>query len=110
MGRRQAWLVLFLQCILARRNTFNLITLVLRTGEAVIITRSRVSRRQVAPPATFAPDIFEYVYFARPDSVLDGVSVYRSRMAMGDALADEVKRVLTEKGIDVDVVIPVCPS
>ena len=44
-------------------------------GEAVIITRSGVSRRQVTPPA---PD--EFVYFARPDSVLDGVSVYRSHM------------------------------
>ncbi|KAJ7219544.1 phosphoribosyltransferase-like protein [Mycena pura] len=78
-----------------------------RPGEAVIITRSGVSRRQVAPPATFAPDIFEYVYFARPDSVLNGISVYRSRMAMGDALADEVRRVLTENSLTVDVVIPV---
>ncbi|TRM62549.1 phosphoribosyltransferase-like protein [Schizophyllum amplum] len=78
-----------------------------KPGEAVIITRNSVSRRQVAAPATFAPDIFEYVYFARPDSVLDGVSVYRSRMAMGDALAVEVDRVLKEKNIVVDVVIPV---
>ncbi|EPQ57992.1 amidophosphoribosyltransferase [Gloeophyllum trabeum ATCC 11539] len=76
-------------------------------GEAIIITRSSLSRRQVSPPAIFAPDIFEYVYFARPDSVLDGVSVYRSRMAMGDALADEVKRVLHERNLSVDVVIPV---
>lgn len=78
------------------------------TGEAVIITRSRVSRRQVHAAATFAPDIFEYVYFARPDSVLDGISVYRSRMAMGDLLAIEVKRILEERKIAVDVVIPVC--
>jgi amidophosphoribosyltransferase len=76
-------------------------------GEAVILTRSGMSRRQVAPAATFAPDIFEYVYLARPDSVIDGISVYRSRMAMGNALAREVQRVLTEKGISVDVVIPV---
>ncbi|KAI0291190.1 putative ADE4-amidophosphoribosyltransferase [Multifurca ochricompacta] len=78
-----------------------------RPGEAVILTRSGVSRRQVAPTENFAPDIFEYVYFARPDSVIDGISVYRSRMAMGNALAQEVKRVLTEKQITVDVVIPV---
>lgn len=66
-----------------------------------------MSRRQVAEPATFAPDMFEYVYVARPDSVLDGISVYRSRMAMGDALADEVQRVLAENNLTVDVVIPV---
>lgn len=66
-----------------------------------------MSRRQVACPAPFAPDIFEYVYFARPDSVLDGVSVYRSRMAMGDALAEQVRKVLLDNNIIVDVVIPV---
>lgn len=76
-------------------------------GEAVIITRAGVSRRQVSEPAIFAPDIFEYVYFARPDSVLDGISVYRSRMAMGDALADEVQKILNEHNLTVDVVIPV---
>ncbi|KAG6861531.1 hypothetical protein C0995_015264 [Termitomyces sp. Mi166 len=78
-----------------------------KPGEAVIITRSSLSRRQVAKAATFAPDIFEYVYFARPDSVLDGISVYRSRMAMGDALAAKVRTVLEENKIEVDVVIPV---
>jgi len=78
-----------------------------RPGEAVIMTRSGLSRRQVSPAAPFAPDVFEYVYLARPDSVIDGISVYRSRMAMGNALAREVERVLREKGIKVDVVIPV---
>ncbi|KAF8334222.1 phosphoribosyltransferase-like protein [Cantharellus anzutake] len=78
-----------------------------RPGEAIIITRERVSRRHLKPYAEFAPDIFEYVYFARPDSVLDGVSVYRSRMAMGELLANTVKQVLEDKKIQVDVVIPV---
>lgn len=76
-------------------------------GEAIIVTRTSVSVRQVVPPRTFAPDIFEYVYFARPDSVLDGISVYRSRMAMGSALAVEVKRVLAKEDFKIDVVIPV---
>ena len=79
-------------------------------GEAIIITREHVVRRHLVPNAKFAPDIFEYVYFSRPDSVLDGVSVYRSRMAMGELLAETVKRVLEEKEIEVDVVIPVCTS
>ena len=76
-------------------------------GEAVIITRTSISSRQCVPPRTFAPDIFEYVYFARPDSVLDGISVYRSRMAMGDYLAKEVERQLAENNLTIDVVIPV---
>jgi glutamine phosphoribosylpyrophosphate amidotransferase len=78
-----------------------------KAGEAIIITRTSITRRQVAKPATFAPDIFEYVYFARPDSTLDGISVYRSRMAMGDMLAAEAKRVLQKAGLEIDVVIPV---
>ncbi|EJD44188.1 amidophosphoribosyltransferase [Auricularia subglabra TFB-10046 SS5] len=78
-----------------------------KPGEAIIITRNGVSRRQCADPVPFAPCIFEYVYLARPDSVLDGISVYRSRMAMGDLLADEVQRVLAQKNMTVDVVIPV---
>ncbi|CAE6466270.1 unnamed protein product [Rhizoctonia solani] len=81
-----------------------------RPGEAIILTRQSRSHRLVGPDPSktpFAPDIFEYVYLARPDSVLDGISVYRSRMAMGDALASEVRRILDDKGIQVDVVIPV---
>lgn len=78
-------------------------------GEAIIITREKVSRRNVAQPATFAPDIFEYVYFARPDSTIDGISVYRSRMAMGEMLAETAKKELAKAGLTVDVVIPVSP-
>lgn len=79
----------------------------IKAGEAVIITRTSITRRMVAKPATFAPDIFEYVYFARPDSTIDGISVYRSRMAMGDALAETAKSVLAKAGLEIDVVIPV---
>lgn len=77
------------------------------TGEAIIFTRSGVVVRQCVPARTFAPDIFEHVYFARPDSVLDGISVYRARMAMGDALAVNAKARLEAEGVTVDVVIPV---
>ncbi|EIW68909.1 amidophosphoribosyltransferase [Tremella mesenterica] len=79
----------------------------IQAGEAVIITRQKVWRRQVAPPRMFTPDIFEYVYFARPDSTLDGISVYRSRMAMGEALGETAQRELKKAGLEVDVVIPV---
>ncbi|WFD32427.1 amidophosphoribosyltransferase [Malassezia sp. CBS 17886] len=82
----------------------------LRPGEAVIVTRTQMTRRVLMTkpePNTFTPDIFEYVYFARPDSVIDGVSVYRSRMAMGDRLATQVSRELLDKGDKIDVVIPV---
>lgn len=80
----------------------------IKAGEAIIITRDGgLSRRIVAEPAPFAPDLFEWVYFARPDSTIDGISVYRARMAMGEYLAEECKRILDEKNIKIDVVIPI---
>lgn len=80
-----------------------------RPGEAIIITRHKVSRRTLVKPEefVFAPDIFEYVYFARPDSVMDGISVYRSRIAMGDRLAVTVRKTLRARMETIDVVIPV---
>lgn len=80
----------------------------IQPGEAIIITtKGQLSKRQVVPKRTFAPDIFEYVYFARQDSVMDGISVYSARMAMGEALALEVQKQLKEANLEVDVVIPV---
>ncbi|KAI7906289.1 amidophosphoribosyltransferase [Cokeromyces recurvatus] len=75
-------------------------------GEAIIITREAISRRRLVIKEDIAPCIFEYVYFARQDSIIDGISVYNARLAMGEALADQVKRVLGDQ-IDIDVVIPV---
>ncbi|CAK9435519.1 uncharacterized protein LODBEIA_P02460 [Lodderomyces beijingensis] len=78
----------------------------LNPGEAVIIKKSGVPEfKQVVEPKIFAPDIFEYVYFARPDSVLDGKSVYRSRIEMGIKLAEKIQRIMDKN--DIDVVIPV---
>ena len=62
--------------------------------------------RQCIEDATPAPCIFEYVYFARPDSIMDGVSVYASRLKMGELLAEKIKRVYPDHGIDVVIPIP----
>ena len=75
-------------------------------GEAVFITfDGQFHSRQCHPTPKLVPCIFEHVYFARPDCVIDGISVYEARMKMGERLADKVKRVLPE--MDIDVVIPI---
>jgi amidophosphoribosyltransferase len=75
-------------------------------GEAVFVDEDGTfhSRQCVAKPV-LAPCIFEYVYLARPDSVIEGVSVYESRLHMGRHLGEKIKRVMP--ALDVDVVIPV---
>ncbi|HZF19272.1 MAG TPA: amidophosphoribosyltransferase [Burkholderiales bacterium] len=75
-------------------------------GEAIFIDESgKFNSRQCAAKSILAPCIFEYVYLARPDSVIDGVSVYESRLHMGRSLADKIRRTVPD--LDVDVVIPV---
>jgi amidophosphoribosyltransferase len=75
-------------------------------GEAIFIDEGgKFNSRQCAVKSMLAPCIFEYVYLARPDSVIDGVSVYESRLHMGRSLADKIKR--TMPGLEIDVVIPV---
>jgi amidophosphoribosyltransferase len=101
-------------------------------GEAVIITRNAVTKRQLVPQGKFTPCMFEYVcrycfqrispaaspnnlenkshrfvYFARPDSIIDGISVYKARLAMGETLAQAVVRKFGAEKVDIDVVIPV---
>ena len=75
-------------------------------GEVVYIDSHGRLHTQVCVTTTrHAPCIFEYVYFARPDSLIDNISVHRARMRMGDRLAEKILRERPEH--DIDVVIPI---
>jgi len=75
-------------------------------GEAVFIDeQGRLHSHQCVPAVRYTPCIFEYVYFARPDSIIDNISVYRARMRMGDRLAEKILR--ERAAHDIDVVIPI---
>ncbi|MBC7657882.1 MAG: amidophosphoribosyltransferase, partial [Frankiaceae bacterium] len=75
-------------------------------GEAVVITsRGELHTEVCAPPALHTPCIFEYVYFARPDSMMDDVSVHKARMRMGVKLGEKILRLRPDH--DIDTVIPI---
>ena len=75
-------------------------------GEAIFITHDgQVHTKQCAENPRYHTCIFEYVYFARPDSVIDQVYVHKARMRMGHNLAEKVKKVWPDH--DIDVVIPI---
>ena len=75
-------------------------------GEAVFITLDgQMHTRQCAENPSVMPCIFEYVYLARPDSIIDDVSVYKARLRMGEKLADKIRRTWPDN--DIDVVIPI---
>ena len=77
-----------------------------KPGEAVYIgSDGSIHTRQCTPAETYSPCIFEYVYLARPDSVIDQVSVYKARLKMGEKLADKILRLYPNN--DIDVVIPI---
>lgn len=78
-----------------------------RPGEIITIDEDGLHSHDIANPPTPAHCIFEYVYFARPDSTLDGINVNQSRRRMGINLAKEVAK---DGGLDVDIVIPVPDS
>ena len=78
----------------------------LQPGEAVFIhLDGSFHARQCADRPVLAPCVFEYVYFARPDSVIDGASIYATRLRMGEYLAERVERELRLG--DIDVVMPI---
>lgn len=76
-------------------------------GEAVFVSfEGKLHSRQCAIAPKLNPCLFEYVYFARPDSVMDGVSVYQARVNMGVTLAEKVKTLIPLEEIDVVMPIP----
>ncbi len=78
-------------------------------GEAVFIDlQGQVHARQCADHPVLNPCIFEYVYLARPDSVMDGISVYQARLNLGETLAKRV--ISTVPPNEIDVVIPIPES
>ena len=78
-------------------------------GEAIFVDQAGgFHSRQCAENPTLNPCLFEYVYLARPDSVIDGTSVYESRLRMGGALAKQIRGI--PEAADIDVVIPIPDS
>lgn len=78
-------------------------------GEAILITPSgEMLSRQCAERSALIPCSFEYIYLARPDSVLSGIPVYDSRLRLGEVLAEEIERAVPTG--DIDVVMPIPDS
>jgi amidophosphoribosyltransferase len=78
-------------------------------GEAIYVDQTGAFHaRQCAERSVLAPCIFEFVYLARPDSVIDGTSVYETRLNMGQQLAHKIRGLAEAR--DIDVVIPIPDS
>lgn len=74
-----------------------------KNGEVIFIDKDNKVHSKVITNKEHTPCIFEYIYFARPDSMLDEISVYKTRLRLGDKLAEKWK----EENLEADVVIPI---
>jgi len=93
----------------ALEGTGNKLTRDVAPGEAIFIdTHGQIHAEQCAENPSLNPCMFEFVYLARPDSVMDGVSVYQARLNMGETLAQRL--ISTMPPSDIDVVIPIPES
>lgn len=77
-------------------------------GEAIFVDSKRGLHSKQIGTETSKPSIFEYVYFARPDSIIDDISVYKSRLRLGKILAQRIRE--QEPDLQIDVVCPVPDS
>jgi amidophosphoribosyltransferase len=83
------------------------ITQDIKPGEAVVIDRKgSIFIQQCAEQPKYSPCIFEFVYFARPDSVIDDISVYKTRLRIGERLAAKIHKEWSDEHIDVVIPIP----
>jgi adenine/guanine phosphoribosyltransferase-like PRPP-binding protein len=76
-----------------------------KAGEAIFIDMEGNCHSRICHDEGISPCIFEYVYFARPDSIMDGISVYETRLKMGEKLAQKILKQTPNH--DIDVVIPI---
>jgi amidophosphoribosyltransferase len=75
-------------------------------GECIVVDKDgQVTSQQCAEKPQLTPCIFEFVYFARPDTMMDNIYVHKTRLRMGERLASKIKRVWPNH--DIDVVIPI---
>ena len=109
MGRSDDGTVLLASESVAMEGTLHKFDRDIAPGEAVFIDlNGQIHAQQCADHPVLSPCIFEYVYLARPDSVMDGISVYQARLNLGETLAKRV--VSTVPPNEIDVVIPIPES
>lgn len=109
MGRGKDGTVMLASESVALEGTMHQFERDVAPGEAVFVDlKGAVHSEQCADAAQLHPCIFEYVYLARPDSTLDGISVYQARLNLGETLAKRV--ISTVPPSDIDVIIPIPES
>ncbi len=113
LGRRQAGLVgdewiVASESLVLEASGYEIVRDI-EPGEAVFISRDgTLHSKQCAENPRLVPCSFEYVYLARPDSIMNGISVYEARLRLGDKLADTIARYAPTD--DIDVVMPIPDS
>ena len=107
LQNKEEWMIAS-ESLVLENNDYEIVRDV-NPGEAVFITNDgKFFSRQCSDKPRLVPCSFEYVYLARPDSIMNGVSVYKARLRMGDYLAEKIKKII--KHGEVDVVMPIPDS